>query len=336
MTEETDQAPAAAETGPLTESAAADLLQDWRDEEEDKPQVGSSRVHDNAAESASEEAEADPEQDEAAAPDAEEAEEGDTEADESDDSYAHGNVMTRLRDGTRISVGELKKAFDKAREFERQEADFTARKQEVEAKTAQISQQEQIFASTIKQAIAALQHTLPPEPDPSLRRDDPIAYFLAKDERDTKLHDIARLQQAQSAQAQEAQTKQVEQFQQYLKTEQTKLFERVPELRDDTKRRDFYNDLLSTGKAYGFSDQEINDVGDHRFMLLVKDAAAFRKLQAAKPKAVEKGKAARPVARPDARAPAGERTSTKHKALFDRARKTRSVDDFGALLAEFD
>lgn len=340
MTEDTDQPSAAAETGTLTESAAADLLSTWRDEEEDKPQVSSARVHDNAAERAVESAEADPEQEEAAAPDAtdeeSEAAEGDTEAEEGDDSYVHGNARTRLRDGTEVTIGELKKAFDKAREFERQEADFNAKRQEVDARAAQTSQQEQLFASTIQQAIAALQHTLPEEPDPRLRSEDPIAYFLQKDARETKLHDIARLQQAQQAQAQETQAKQVEQFQQQLKQEQTKLFERLPELRDETKRRDFYNDLMSSGKMYGFSDEEVNGIHDHRVMLAMRDAVAYRKLQAAKPKAVEKGKTARPVSRPDVRSPASDRASTKHKTLFERAKKTRSIDDMGALLAELD
>jgi len=332
MTEETnDSGSPAGETGPLTESAAAALLQDWRDEpEEQAPKVDSARVRANEAEEAVERTEA-----ELSGSDADEA---DGEAETADDSFVHGNARTRLRDGTEVTVGELKKLADEAKEFKRRESEFAAQQRQIEARAAQTAQQEQLFANTITQAIAALQHALPPEPDPALRESDPIEYFLRKDQREAKLAELQRLDAARNYAAHQARAEQAQHFQSRLKNEQSQLYERAPDLVDEGKRREFYTNMISTGKAYGFSEEEMNNVHDHRVMLLVKDAIAYRNLQAGKPKAMEKAKSARgvPVSTPAARASSNERVAVKHKNLFDRARKTRSIDDVGALLAELE
>ncbi len=337
MSEEDTSASPAGESGPsLTESAAAALLQEWKDEPEEKePKIDSSRARANEADAETgdtvsddaEPAELEAEAEDDADPDAEPV---------SDDNWVHGNAKTRLRDGTEISVGELKKLADEAKEFKRRESEFTAKQQEHQARAAQIAQQEQIFATTIQQAITALQSSLPPEPDPALRDSDPIDYILKKDQRTAAVAEIQRLQTAQEYAAQQSRAEQAQQFQQHLKSQQARLYESAPELADEGKRREFYSDMVSYGKKYGFSENEINNIHDHRVMLMVKDAVAYRKLQAAKPKAMEKGKAAAPVAKPQPRATSNERISQKHKGLFEKARKTRSIDDVGALLAELE
>jgi hypothetical protein len=335
MTEETNTAPAAAESGPLTESAAAALLAEYGDEpEQQAPTVDTARTRSNEAEEAAARAEAElsgtAESEAPAEEEAPEAEETSVE------DWVHGNAKTRLRDGSEITVGELKKLADEAKEFKRRDSEFAAIQRDVQAKAAQVAQQEQLFAATIQQAIAALQHTLPPEPDPKLRETDPIDYFLKKDQRDSKMAELHRLQSAQQYAAAQAQAQQAQQFQTVLKNEQTKLYEQAPDLADEGKRRTFYGDLISAGKHYGFSDDEMNSIHDHRVMLMAKDAIAYRKLQAAKPKAVEKAKAATPVSKPAARVSSNERVSAQLRAKFERARKTRSIDDFGALLADMD
>ncbi len=330
MAEDDPTSPAGAGDQPLTESAAATLLQDWKDEPEEKePRIDSARQQANDAEEAAERIAADLE-----GP----ADEEDAQAEEtSDQDFVHGNARTRLRDGTEVSVGELKKLADEAKEYRRRETEFANVARQVEQRAAQTAQQEQVFAATISQAIAALQQAIPPEPDPSLRETDPIDYFLRKDQRESKLAEINRMQAAQNYAAQNARAQQAQHFQARLRNEQAQLFERSPELADEGKRREFYNDLVASGKNYGFSEAEINDVHDHRVMLMVKDAMAYRKLQSAgKPKAVEKAKGATPVQRPVARTTSNERISQKHKNLFERARKTRSIDDVAAVLSELE
>jgi hypothetical protein len=331
---QTAESAPAGEIGPMTESAAADLLSEWK-EIESAPRVDTARAQANEAEAAAaekEEAAAEPSQEE---PTAEATPEAEVEEAE---EYAHGNTKTRLRDGSEITVGELKKLADEAKEYKRREADFARIQQQVQARAMQTAQQERLFSQAITQAIQAVQATLPPEPDPRLRQTDPIDYFLRKDARQQKLMEIQNLQQAQQYSAQQASAQRAQDYQERLKAEQSLLYERAPELSDEGKRREFYNDLVSAGKSYGFSEDEINDVQDHRVMLMIQDALRYRKLQAAKPKVMEKTKDAKkpPVAQPAPRQSSNERIATKHAKLFERAKRTRSVDDVGALLAELD
>jgi hypothetical protein len=345
MAEEDTAAAPAGESGPLTESAAASLLAEWKDEPEEKsPKVDSSRASANAADDtpAEAEGEAEAEPAESTETDTESEDGADPEADsDSEDGWVHGNARTRLRDGTAVTVGELKKLADEAKEFKRNQAEYAAQQQreqrEVQAKVAQIAQQEHFFATTLQQAIGALQQQLPPEPDQALRETDPIDYFLKKDQREAKIAEIRNLQMAQEHATQQSRAEQAHQFSNHLQSEQSRLLEKAPELKDEGKRREFYSDLVSYGKKYyDFAENEINSIHDSRVMRMAKDAIAYRKLQANKPRVMEKGKAATPVAKPGVRTSSNERVSTKHKGLFEQARKTRSIDDVGKLLAELE
>lgn len=70
-------------------------------------------------------------------------------------------------------------------------------------------------------------------------------------------------------------------------------------------------------KAYGFTDAELENVTDHRLVLALKDAMAWRQLQAKKPEAMKKVAEAPKVIRPQAPAPKRE-----NQSAADRLRKT--------------
>ena len=63
-----------------------------------------------------------------------------------------------------------------------------------------------------------------------------------------------------------------------------KLLEAVPEWKDPEKLSAGLRDLTAEARKIGFSDQELSSVVDHRLLLVLRDAVAYRKLQAAKPK----------------------------------------------------
>lgn len=70
-------------------------------------------------------------------------------------------------------------------------------------------------------------------------------------------------------------------------------------------------------KAYGFTDAELEHVTDHRLVLALKDAMAWRQLQAKKPEAMKKVAEAPKVIRPQAPAPKRE-----NKSAAERLRNT--------------
>lgn len=117
-----------------------------------------------------------------------------------------------------------------------------------------------------------------------------------------------------------------------IETEAQRLFEAVPEWRDQAAFVAATRELVERGADYGFTQEEVAGIQDHRFALVLKDAIAWRKLQSAKPEVTKKVAAApvamKPGAKPDANA---ERLAERQKAV-DRLKRTGSREDAVRLL----
>lgn len=286
--------------------------------------------------------EADPEPDAAAADEAPD-QEPDGEPSEDDAQYefdkVHGNTKFRFRDGTVMTKAEIAKRVGELKDFERQKQEFEPRLNEFQAKQTQIAQQAQFFQTAAQQAIALASQYLPNPPDKALLQTDPIEYMLQKETYEAKVGEIRQLDAARQAhQSQVEQQRQV-QMQDYLKGEQAKLIAKMPELQKPEKAKEFYSDLLKHGReTYGFSDQELGNVLDHRTLAMARDAIAYRKLMAAKPVVQEKARDAVPVQQPQRRPSSNEQAN---KAVGDRVAALRrtgraSVDDVAAILNMMD
>lgn len=276
-------------------------------------------------------------EDEAPAPEAEE--ESAPEADPEDD-FIHGNARTRLRDGTVVPVSELKKAYDEAREYRVKQAEFDAQRRDYEAKQAQLAAKEQQSAQIIEQAKQVLAANFPPKPDERLLREgNSIEYMEQKAVYDLAVSKWQGLNAEQQRQAQAAQQRQAEERQTIVAREFELLKEAIPELKTESGFKSFKSTVLDKApKAYGFTADELANVVDHRVLRVLKDAIAYRDLQAQKPVAIEKAKAAPPV---QVQAP-GRRVSPQEKAASDRREQLRELQKTGdrrlaeSILSSFD
>jgi hypothetical protein len=275
--------------------------------------------------------------DDAAEPPAKEA---DTEDDET------GTRMHRLRDGTQVSLGDLKKAYDEARGYRQAVPQFQQERARLEQERQALVAQQQQFQPVIAQVATILQQQIPPEPDPSLMQSDPIEFFTQKHNRDLAL---GRLQQVNAAQA-EAQQRQAAEAQAqqkaYLQEQQQKLVEAIPVLRDPVKAKAFAADFHEVGAAAGFTAQELGQVYDHRLFKLAELAAIGLKAQREQGKAKEVAQtkavvAAKkvvdkpPVQAPAARQAAGVREAQAARGAMDRLKKTGSPRDAEDVLSRF-
>jgi hypothetical protein len=276
---------------------------------------------------------AEPSQDEAEA-----APEADPEALE----FLHGNARTRLRDGSEVTIGELKKAYDEAKEYRVKQAEFDATRREFEAKQAQIAAQEAQSSTLIQQAKAVLQQNFPPKPDyTAVQRGelDIITYqeqVAAYNHAAEKWHGLNRAEQAR---AEQAKREQAEVKQQRIAQERQRLIDAVPEFKTEEGFNAFRTDVLTHGtKDYGFSAEELGSLDDHRVLRVMKDAIAYRKLQADKAKVAAKVKDVPPVAvqAPGRRVTTAEKQAQDVKVGFNRLRQTRSIDDAVAILNSLD
>ena len=75
------------------------------------------------------------------------------------------------------------------------------------------------------------------------------------------------------ATAREAQTKQ---YESYLETQKELAATKIPEFSDPNKADSFKLNMRNSLRNYGFNDQEIGSLADHRFLMVAKDAMSFK------------------------------------------------------------
>jgi hypothetical protein len=105
-------------------------------------------------------------------------------------------------------------------------------------------------------------------------------------------------------------------------------------LKTPEAQKAFADDVLKIGQEhYGFTPQDLAQKMDHRDLLVLKDAIAYRKLQADKPKALEKVKDVPPVTvqAPGRRVSAPERAAQAVSDKLAAARRSGGLSMADAL-----
>jgi len=80
-----------------------------------------------------------------------------------------------------------------------------------------------------------------------------------------------------------ARTAQQKQYNDFLETQKELAAQRIPEFADPNKADTFKLNMRNTLRDYGFNDQEIGTLADHRFLMVAKDAMNYKSLQNKKP-----------------------------------------------------
>tara|TARA_R100000654_G_scaffold13352_3_gene29124 strand:+ start:1778 stop:2749 length:972 start_codon:yes stop_codon:yes gene_type:complete len=166
----------------------------------------------------------------------------------------------------------------------------------------------------------------PAAPDQSDFQNDPIGYMErkmqydeAKKAYDTKVQQVQQMQQQQAA----LREQQVKEFTQ----QQAKLLaERLPAIVDPKKGEAIKKGIVETSDYYGFTEQEIGSVTDHRYILAMYDAMRYRKLVEKRGKATSKTESLPNVTSGAKKRPNEGKTAARKKAEA-RFKKTGSVED---------
>ena len=260
-------------------------------------------------------------------------EDDDYESDEDEPDQAGTDQTFRVKvDGEEVSVTleDLKRGYSGQQYVQKgmQQA-AEARKQAEEVFNA--FQQERQNLAQLVQQVQQGGVTPPQEPSRELFNSDPIGYMEAKMDYDEKMQGY----QAQQAQVQKVMQEQSQAEQQASQAraqqEAQKLVEIVPELRDAKAASKFKEKLVETATSvYGYTQDEIANIGSHRDFLVLRDAMKYREIMAGKTKAETKAQKAKPMLKAGAK---------KKSTQGDAARKIRqklkqsgSIEDAMALM----
>lgn len=180
-----------------------------------------------------------------------------------------------------VPLREAVEGYQRQSDYSRNIVAIKEEKQRLDLERAQMKQ-------ALDMAIPLLQSQVEVEPDwAAIHRDDPINYPILRDQwrdRQEKLNTMryeqARLQQAQQEQEMAARQKLVEEGGKYLA-------QTFKEWAEPEKRQAATRELRTYGVKQGFTDEELGQVYDPRYVVILEKARRYDALQSNRPKPVK-------------------------------------------------
>jgi len=289
------------------------------------------------AEASDENDDAEPEAEEGEEPDEEE---GDEDDDQSDDEDAKdlSDVELFLSDGRKVNRKQIEAAFTAERDMKavltRKTQEIAEAKRGLESKEQAVTQQLQQYDRVVPFAISVLTNLVPPPATEEEHQNDPIT-AMAKDRRHSRANaDLQALYAEHQKHEQVTQERSTTQWTQSKTALRDALFERRPELRNPAKFSAYENKIADDLELLGLPRSEINNVLDDRHLVIIEEAAAYRRLKAQKPKIAKKTEAAPPVKKPGVRTGQNTGKSNRRAELEKKLRQTGDARYADALFVD--
>lgn len=322
---ETNPAPAAGNDEPLSFDDGVDALTDvLTDPATDLAEEDQGQEQEATEEAEGEEPEA-----------TEEATEEQPEQEEDGPGYESGKFAAdtanvRLKDGTVISVQDLKRGYLSQSSFTRGTQENARERETLASQKAEVEQHARTLQAQRDFILQVSQQFMPPPPDERLLDQsstsfDPIRYMALKADYEKRVGTLTQLQQA--AQAEQARTAQEQQRQQAekLDKEAKLLVDAMPELKKPEVYNKFWADAVDTMAEYGFSAEEMTASPDHRLYRVYRDLAAYRRARKNIP-TIKQAVQSKPVLTGKKRMDPKAKTSRESQVRSEQLRKTGDFD----------
>lgn len=254
--------------------------------------------------------------------------------------FAADTANVRLKDGTVISVQDLKRGFLSQQSFTRGTQENAKERETLAATKAEVEQYARSLQEQRDLILQVSQQFIPQPPDRSLldRNSpsfDPITYAALKAEYDDRIGILNTLHNATKADQDRAAKEQEKQKQEAKNRESRLLLEAMPDLAKPEVQKKFWAESVETMAEYGFSQEEMHETIDHRVYRIFRDLTAYRKARNRIP-AVKENIASKPVLQGKRRMDPKEKTSRERQARNEQLRKTGDFDAGVSALMDLD
>ena len=259
-------------------------------------------------------------------------------ADEPDESeaeikggrFAPDTAKVTLDDGSVTTIAELKRGTLFQRDYTQKTQALSEERKTFEAERQQVSQYVQQVEQLREYASWYAETYLPKKPEPFTgdRMNDPMGYLQWSQKNDEWQAHAQAYQQflQQKATADEQKKGETDkQFQERRLREAEALGKAIPVFKDPAKADAAWNAMVTGAADYGFSREDLEGVVDHRQLVILRDALAYRKLKAKAPQAPVEA-ARRPPVREGRRAPADQQQTRQKQNLTERLNKPGNFD----------
>ena len=184
-----------------------------------------------------------------------------------------------------VTLDELRNGYSRDADYRRKTEDLAYDKKQFQTESEKQRQDYSTKLSELNQMMSVAQQQLNAEINSAdlekLYEEDPTEAARIE-------HRLKKKQEKLNQAMQKTQLEQKKQFDGFLQDQQRKLVQKMPEFSNPEKASQLKTSMKSTLNSYGFNDQEIAQVYDHRIVMLVNDAMKFRNMQKAKPNMAKK------------------------------------------------
>ena len=312
-----------------TADASNKILSMWNSEEQTASEVTEAPVDETEVEETEEAEEVEQEAPEEGQ--AEEETEEEVAEEEEYDVVAEEDLKYTIKvDGEELEVGidELKNGYQRQADYTRKSQALAEQRKETEniqSERMQLEQERQMYANglqMLQEQQSAKLNDFSSVDWETLKQEDPYQYMIKKDElRDAqeKVQNVAQQQQhIQQEQMQQQQAAKSE----FVRTEYARLIEALPEWEDTSST--IKKDIRDYASTIGFRPEEIDQLADHRSVLVIKKAMEFDKLTkkvAPKKKAVKKVPKVQKSGRGNSKEDAATEAINKKRARLQKSGK---------------
>lgn len=242
------------------------------------------------------------------------------------------DVFITLKDGEKISLGDLKRNNLFQRDYSRKTEELARHKEQLDQDfNKRVSAAEDDIRQRRDFILDNWQRFIPQEPDRAMmdeRSDkfDPIGYMQARAQYDDAIGRLNAMHAERVNETTSAAEKQTAEAEEFAREEWGKFLAGNKRLQDETKLKAFRDDVKSIGvEHYKLKAEELQSVTDHRFMQVLHDAIAYRKL-VAKSQAAKQEITAKPKLRQQQRMSPQNVQSRDRQGRFENARQAGSID----------
>ena len=239
-----------------------------------------------------------------------------------------------LPTGEKVNRDELIKGYLRQADYTKKTQEISTERQKYEQQFLQYEQQTLNRLNEIDQTLREVsqQNDLTPEQWSELRRTNPEAYLLKREEMREREAQISAVKQERDLRQRQVmlieQRKRVE----WLEQNDSKLAERIPEWKDSEAKTKLQTQLSEYLLEQGFDPAAVHGIDDARTVEVAYKAMKWDQLQKSKPLITKKVAQAPKLVKPGAGAERGESTRIAVDTARKQLRSTGSVDAFAAIL----
>jgi len=179
-----------------------------------------------------------------------------------------------------VTLDELKAGYSRDSDYRQKTHSLGMEKRDLENQKSSLRQSYDTRLSELNELIATADATVRQrqgsEDLQRLYEEDPTAAAKL----DYQLRQETRQLEEVKSKARDAQAKQYNEF---LSTQRELAATKIPEFADPSKADSFKVNMRNSLRDYGFNDEEIGSLADHRFLMVAKDAMSYQNLKDKKP-----------------------------------------------------